>query len=75
MLLDSFMGPVVHGHRFCSNLVVYHCIGSLHTAENETEDVKEDLKGGKERVLEMFEDEDQALSYIERSEMYSRNPL
>lgn len=73
-LMGKAMAPAEHGHICCSKLMFHHWNRSLRAAKKNVEVVEGDLKGEKEKVSEILEVEDQALSYIKQSGDYSRDP-
>lgn len=65
-LTSNFMASGEHVHIFCSSLMFHHWKRSLRAAKEWVEDVEGDLEGGKEKMPEVFEMEDQGILCIKR---------
>lgn len=69
----SFTASVAQAHTFCLHFMTHHWNTGLCAAKQKIEDVGRDLKGDKEKFLEICEVQDQALLYIKSCRVYNRN--
>lgn len=73
-LMGTEMAPGAHGHVFCLSLVFYCCNSSFRAAKKKLGDVEGNLDGRKEKVLEEFEVEDEALLHIKHLSVFNPEP-
>lgn len=69
-VVGSVTAPGPHKHIFCSDLLFYRWKKTLRAVAEKLKKVKKDLEREKEKLLKIFELEDQALSYVRSSVVY-----